>query len=92
MGIKNAGLDVFHFFRKGKLDEKNKTFKIDILDERKGFIKNNLTTYNKSMQRYTAHAANSFEEAKLNYYEILNTAKELNYKMSMYNELEKYVK
>ena len=55
------------------------------------FIMKILYTYNKSMQRYTAHAANSFEEAKVLYYEILTTAKELNYEMPMYNELEKYV-
>lgn len=43
--LSDAGIDVTHFVRKGKKALFDKGIQLDVLDERKGHIKNNVTTY-----------------------------------------------
>lgn len=50
-----------------------------------------LWTYNKSMQRFTAHAADSLPEAKANYDAIMRTADELGFSMPAMQQLGKYL-
>jgi 2-dehydropantoate 2-reductase len=49
--------------------------------------------YNESMKRYTAHGELiPPDDIKCNYYDILNTARELNLKMTNFQELEELIK
>ena len=43
--LAEAGVDVTHFVRKGTVSQFKNGVKLDVLDERKGHPKNNLTTY-----------------------------------------------
>ncbi|MFX1533485.1 MAG: hypothetical protein ACFFDI_04555 [Promethearchaeota archaeon] len=48
-----------------------------------------LFRFNKSMQRFTAHAATGIQEIKINYTQMMNTAKDLNMEMPSMTEILK---
>ncbi|MFX1255980.1 MAG: ketopantoate reductase family protein [Promethearchaeota archaeon] len=50
-----------------------------------------LFRFNKSMQRFTAHAATSIQEVKTNYTQMMNTAKNLNMEMPSMTEIGAYL-
>lgn len=50
-----------------------------------------LYTYNKSMQRFTAHAADSLEEMRVHYGAMLDSAQQMNVSMPAYEQLQQYV-
>lgn len=50
-----------------------------------------LYTYNQAMQRFTAHAADSLQEARENYNNIMQTANELSFEMPNLKALGKYL-
>lgn len=51
-----------------------------------------LYTYNQSMQRFTAHAADSLQEARENYASIMQTANELSFDMPHTKAVGVYLK
>ncbi|MFW9817744.1 MAG: ketopantoate reductase family protein [Candidatus Thorarchaeota archaeon] len=55
------------------------------------FIFKMLFRFNKSMQRFTAHGVTSVQEAKINYEEMMKTARELNFEMPLMESIGAYL-